>query len=91
MQIVPAKSVGRSYRRNHHYRKTHPPHLARPFSSLMTPDQSSAFVHAAIASEGFISLHWRKCKRTKFSEGDCSPISAGETMGQTPNLGVKQP
>jgi hypothetical protein len=81
MQIVPAKSVGGSYRRNHHYRKTHPPHLARPFTSLMTPDQSNAFVHAAIASEGVTSSHWRKSTRTKFSERDYSPISAGETIG----------
>jgi hypothetical protein len=88
MQIVPAKSVGRSYRRNHHYGKTHPPHLARPFSilNLKTSAQPNPFVHAAIGSEDVVSLHWRKCKRAKFSEGDFSPISAGETMGQAPNL-----
>jgi len=62
MQIVPAKSVGRSYRRNHHYRRLIRRILARPLSILMTPDQSTAFVHAAIAFEGVMSVHWRKCK-----------------------------
>ncbi len=33
-----------------------------------------------------MSLHRRKCKKAKFSEGDFNPISAGETIVQTPNL-----
>jgi len=74
MQIVAAESVGRSYRCNYHYRKTHPPHLARPFSVLKNPAQPNAFVHAAIGSEGVMALHWRECKRAKFSEGDFNPI-----------------